>query len=1468
MTQRVKIALGFLASLAGLLVCPSSATAQTQYYWDATSPITAIPGSGGSGNWNTNAGNTVWFVSGGSDSVWANGNIANFAGTAGTVTVNTAVTADGLTFITAGYIINGGSALSLTSATITLPSGGIETINCPIAGTTTVTVSPASGSGTLMLGGTNTYTGATTINSGATLTIGGAGELGSGTYAGAITDNGAYIYNSSAAQTNSGTISGTGTLTQAGPGTLTLTKGNTYSGGTTINSTCTLALTSVPGAGAGTMTNNGTLNVTTAAASFLATIVGGASSVMNINIPYTTASENIRYDGPTTLTGFTGTINLIAGLSAGQPGAGQIIMTNNGASTCTWNIGSGATLDLATGTGASPYSANVILNGPGNSQPYGALRLDAVTLLGNVLLNGTNITIGDDSTTAASQMSGVISDGGQHFGFTRIVSGKTIILSGANTYTGATVFSAGTLQANSAEIPGTSGPFGASPAANPGNIVLSGGTLQYSSVNSNDYSGRFSTNAGQAYNIDLNGQTVTFATPLTSSAGALTLADTAGGGTLTLSGANTFNGITTISSGTLNIAGSIAGTAINVNGGALQLDKSTALPAGTILTLPGSPGSGMVNLNFSGVQNITVLNFGANNPLPSGTYGSLTNTNVQNQNPAFIGNGILNVEPPTYWDPGFSASGSGSGGTGNWNSTATNWFIGTNDTKWESNNIANFAGTAGTVTLTANQTADGIMFETSGYDITNNGGAGVLTLGGTPIISVPNGNTAEMDCVLAGTAGLTEAGSGTLTLTGSNTFTGAMTISSGCALVLSGANAYAGATTINSGSTLTLTNAGDLGDGSYPGAIVNTGSFTYASSASQTLSGIISGSGPLIQDGPGALTLGGFNTFNGSITINNSTLILGGAGDLNNNPTFNTGSYSGAMSDNGAFIYNSTSQQTITSGINGTGTLTQSGAGTLTLSGQNNYGGTTTIGSNSDLIISGSGTLGFGDYATNIIDNGTFNYDSSSPQTLAGLISGTGMLILEGSGPLTLTDTNIYTGATTIDSGGNLTISGSGDLGNGSYAANITNGGTFIYNSSTSQILSGVLSGAGTLDQQGPGSLTLMGANSYTGGTSVASGCTLTISGSGDLGKGSYAGSIDDAGTLIYNSSAAQTLSGVISDSGSLTQSGSGRLTLSGELDYSGGTTISSGSVLIISGDAVLGFGDYETNLINNGTFVDASSFQQNMGGVISGSGALLQVGSGGITLTDTNTYTGATVISNGTLALSGSGSISNSTLISISAGGTFDVSALASPYIFTGANLSASGTAAGGASINGASGGVVNMGSQLISLTFAPQTFNGDATHPALNITQGALTLNGNVVTVNNAGASPLGVGTYSLIQVAGGTLTGSAKLGGVVTGAGLAANTGASLSVAGGSLNLVVATVVVPGINSITFSGGKLIFSGTNGPDSGTYYVLTSTNLALPLSSWTSIATNTFSPTGTFSATNTVSTNPSFFVIKVHTP
>lgn len=111
--------------LASFLAGSGPVLAQSQYYWDATNPIKASPGSGGTGNWITTTAD--WWVSGSSDSDWANGNIANFAGTAGTVSVTGAVTADGLTFVTSGYIIGGSSNLTLAGTptiTLPLPCGG------------------------------------------------------------------------------------------------------------------------------------------------------------------------------------------------------------------------------------------------------------------------------------------------------------------------------------------------------------------------------------------------------------------------------------------------------------------------------------------------------------------------------------------------------------------------------------------------------------------------------------------------------------------------------------------------------------------------------------------------------------------------------------------------------------------------------------------------------------------------------------------------------------------------------------------------------------------------------------------------------------------------------------------------------------------------------------------------------------------------------------------------------------------------------------------------------------------------------------------------------------------------------------------------------------------------------------------------------------------------------------------------
>ena len=144
--------------------------------------------------------------------------VANFSGTGGQVVNNFG--SGSVTF----KIGNNGGTGGDFQGVVADNTSGTGKINFYKAGTGTITVS-----------GVNTYSGTTTIDSSGTLAIGGSGQLGSGSYGGNITLNGTLSYGSSASQTLSGTISGAGALVQNGPGRLTLTMANSYSGTTTIS---------------------------------------------------------------------------------------------------------------------------------------------------------------------------------------------------------------------------------------------------------------------------------------------------------------------------------------------------------------------------------------------------------------------------------------------------------------------------------------------------------------------------------------------------------------------------------------------------------------------------------------------------------------------------------------------------------------------------------------------------------------------------------------------------------------------------------------------------------------------------------------------------------------------------------------------------------------------------------------------------------------------------------------------------------------------------------------------------------------------------------------------------------------------------------------------------------------------------------------------------------------------------------
>ena len=122
-------------------------------------------------------------------------------------------------------------------------------------------------------------------------------------------------------------------------------------------------------------------------------------------------------------------------------------------------------------------------------------------------------------------------------------------------------------------------------------------------------------------------------------------------------------------------------------------------------------------------------------------------------------------------------------------------------------------------------------------------------------------------------------------------------------------------------------------------------------------------------------------------------------------------------------------------------------------------------------------------------------------------------------------------------------------------------------------------------------------------------------------------------GSFNVDGSTALTVAGIVSGANDITKTGNGTLILSGINTYSGATTISAGT-LNISGQ--LGSGNYSNTINNSGVFEVSSSSNQAISGVISNTGNLIKSGSGTLTLSATNTYTGTTTISGGVISISG----------------------------------------------------------------------------------------------------------------------------------------------------------------------------------------------------------------------------------------
>jgi len=267
----------------------------------------------------------------------------------------------------------------------------------------------------------------------------------------------------------------------------------------------------------------------------------------------------------------------------------------------------------------------------------------------------------------------------------------------------------------------------------------------------------------------------------------------------------------------------------------------------------------------------------------------------------------------------------------------------------------------------------------------------------------------------------------------------------------------------------------------------------------------------------------------------------------------------------------------------------------------------------------------------------------------------------------------------------------------------------------------------------------------------------------------------------------------------------------------------------------------------------------------------LLKTGTGTTELTGANTYTGGTTVAQGLLLLDGS--IATTTNVNVAAGAVLDVS-LVSPW-----SLAPGQTLLGGGAINGAvtvpsgatlapgtpggtgtltiSNGVTLAGTTIIKIAAGS---NDMVSSPVSGV--GSIALGGKLIISNIGNVAPTNGQTFTLLSTP--TLSGSfASVQAPPPGAGLAWNT-ANLSV-NGTITVVPGALPL-GFNAPTFAANALTITGKGGAPSQPYYVLTSTNLALPQSSWTPIATNNFDSGGNFSytATNVSSETQRFYIIE----
>jgi autotransporter-associated beta strand protein len=1394
-----------------------------------------------------------------------NGTISAILAGTGNVTKSTAgtVTLSGVNSFTGGVILNAGTldinnakALGGAAGNFTLGADGVTFDNNSAAAITMTNANPEIWNGNATFTGTQSLAliGAITLGGNRTLTTN-ANTL---TLSGAIGDGG-NVYS----------------LTKAGAGTLTLSGASTFSGGTTVNAG-TLALgVSTALLNTGNLTINGgtfslvTFNQTLGNVTLVNGSITSTTGTLTVNTPGSIAVQNGTISAILAGTGNVtkSTVGSVA-LSGVDSFTGGVILnagtlTLSGANTFTGGVILNAgTLDINNAKALGGATSNFTLGADGvtfdNNSAAAITMTNANPEIwnGNATFTGTQslaligaITLGGNRTLTTSAnvltLSGAIGDSGNAYSLTKGGAG-TLLLSGANTFTGGLTFNAGTLDINNAKaLGGAAGTF---------TIAADGLTLDNNSAaaitmtnaNPETWNGNFTFTGTKSLGligpITLGGNRT-----ITDSASVLALSGViddggnvysltkGGAGTLQLSGANTFTGGVTFNAGILDInnakaLGGANGTfTIAVDG--LTLDNNSAA---AITMTNANPVAWNGNFTFTGTQSLGLIG-----PVTLGGNRTVTTSASTLTLSGAIGDGG-------------SAYNLTKAGAGALALAGANTFTGgvtLNAGILDINNATALGGATGVLTIAANgvtlnNTAAAITMTNANPEAWNGnftftgtqslGLIGPITLGGNRTITT-SGNVLTLSGVIndgGSTYSLTKAGAGTLQLSGANTFTGGVTLNAGI-LDINNATALGGATgpfTIgaagvtldnNSAAAITMTNANpETWNGNFTftgtkslgliGPITLGGNRTVTDNANVlTLSGIIGDGGngySLIKAGAGTLALNAANTFTGGVTlsagildIGNATALGGAAGTF----TITAGTFDNlsggalALTNNNPLAWNGSFTFTGTNSLNlGTGAVTLNANPTVTVTAN-----TLTVGG----IISGANTLTKAGAGTLVL-NGANNFTGGVTLTAGILDIGNATALGTGAGTFTIT-------AGTIDnlSGGPLSLTNNNPLAwNGSFtftgtnALNLGTGAVTLNANPTVTVtantltVGGNISGAHSLTKAGAaGTLVLSGVNNFSAGVSLTAG-TLDINSATALGTSAGTFALTAGVTFDNTSGAALTLTNNNPQTWN-------SFTFTGTNDLNLGT-----------GNVTLGAGT-DTVTVTAGNLT--------VGGIVSAANALTKTGAGTLILSNANsTYNGITTVNLGTLsvstlALGGSNSsigvstnaatklvINNDAVLQYTGTGA------STDRLFTigttGAALDASGT--GGLLFTNAGAIAFTTLNVAHTLVLTGNNTNSNTFTPVVGNAGTGLT----AVTKSGPGLWLLaGTNTYTgLTTISGGTLSvGTLANGGANSNIGASTNAAANLVIDGGTLQYTGATIATNRSFTLGLGNGTLDASGT---------------------------------------------------------